>query len=265
MNSSVMATETLKLRSRRGSLLALMNSSTSGWSTRKIPMLAPRRTPPCRIASVAVLNTSMNETGPDATPMVERTTSPDGRSRENAKPVPPPVCWIIAAHFTASKISGIASPTGSTKHADSCPTACRRSSASASSAETRAAPSRRRISLPTRRRRRCGAPRPPRPPARRDEAAHPASRRRARPRRATDSVAPRPSAHCPSTEWTYAMQPEAASSQPKTEHPHSQASHQKYFFVRARNFSGEPTISLSHGGRCIDAERILDRIGAGDR
>ena len=84
-------------------------------------MLAPRRTPPCRIASVAVLNTSMNETGPEATPMVDATTSPDGRSRENEKPVPPPVCWIIAAHFTASKISGIASPTGSTKHADSWP------------------------------------------------------------------------------------------------------------------------------------------------
>ena len=75
-------------------------------------MLAPRRTPPCRIASVAVLNTSMNDTGPDAIPIVERTTSPEGRSRENEKPVPPPVCWIIAAHFTASKISGIASPTG---------------------------------------------------------------------------------------------------------------------------------------------------------
>ncbi len=73
------------------------------------------------MASVAVLNTSMNETGPDATPMVERTTSPDGRRRENAKPVPPPVCWIIAAHFTASKISGMASPTGSTKQAESCP------------------------------------------------------------------------------------------------------------------------------------------------
>jgi hypothetical protein len=32
----------------------------------------------------------MNETGPDATPMVERTTSPDGRRRLKPKPVPPP-------------------------------------------------------------------------------------------------------------------------------------------------------------------------------
>ena len=47
--------------------------------------------------------------------------SPDGRSRENENPVPPPVCWIIAAHFTASKISGIESLTGRTKQADSMP------------------------------------------------------------------------------------------------------------------------------------------------
>ncbi len=38
----------------------------------------------------------MNETGPLATPDVERTKSPDGRSRLNAKPVPPPD-WCTSA------------------------------------------------------------------------------------------------------------------------------------------------------------------------
>ena len=59
-------------------------------------MFAPRRVPPCLIASVAASNTFMNETGPLATPMVLRTRSFAGRRRENAKPVPPPDLWIIA-------------------------------------------------------------------------------------------------------------------------------------------------------------------------
>ena len=84
-------------------------------------MLAPRRVPPCLMASVALLKTSMNGSGPDAALCVEATRSPAGRSRENANPVPPPVIWITAAHFTASKISCIESPTGTTKHAASCP------------------------------------------------------------------------------------------------------------------------------------------------
>jgi hypothetical protein len=84
-------------------------------------MLAPRRVPPWRIASVAALNTSMKETGPEATPRVEATRSPAGRRRLKAKPVPPPLIWIIAAHFTASKIPGMESSTGRTKQAESCP------------------------------------------------------------------------------------------------------------------------------------------------
>ncbi len=53
-------------------------------------MFAPRRMPPCFTASVAALNTRRNETGPDARPPVDFTTSFFGRSRENAYPVPPP-------------------------------------------------------------------------------------------------------------------------------------------------------------------------------
>ena len=90
MNSSVTATEMLKLTSVRMSPLTVMNCSMSGWLTARMPMLAPRRVPPCLIASVAESNTFKNETGPDATPIVERTRSPAGLRRENAKPVPPP-------------------------------------------------------------------------------------------------------------------------------------------------------------------------------
>ena len=36
-------------------------------------MLAPRRVPPCFTASVDASYSFMNETGPDATPVVERT------------------------------------------------------------------------------------------------------------------------------------------------------------------------------------------------
>jgi hypothetical protein len=77
-------------------------------------MLAPRRVPPCLTASVALLNTRRNETGPDARPPVEATRSSLGRRRENAKPVPPPDLWMMAAALTESKISSIESPTGST-------------------------------------------------------------------------------------------------------------------------------------------------------
>jgi hypothetical protein len=59
-------------------------------------MLAPRRVPPCFTTSVDASYSDMNDTGPDATPMVERTTSFLGRRRENEKPVPPPD-WCTSA------------------------------------------------------------------------------------------------------------------------------------------------------------------------
>jgi len=55
-----------------------------------MPMLAPRRVPPCFTTSVEASYSFINETGPDATPIVERTTSFLGRSREKENPVPPP-------------------------------------------------------------------------------------------------------------------------------------------------------------------------------
>ena len=84
-------------------------------------MLAPRRVPPCLMVSVAMSNTRMKESGPLEMPVVELTTSLAGRRRENEKPVPPPDLWIRAVNLTASKISSMESPTGRTKHAESCP------------------------------------------------------------------------------------------------------------------------------------------------
>ena len=83
-------------------------------------MLAPRRVPPCLTASVAWLNTRMNETGPDETPCVERTWSPAGRRREKENPVPPPDLWMMAVSRTAPKIESMESAIGRTKQAESC-------------------------------------------------------------------------------------------------------------------------------------------------
>ena len=108
----------LKLVISELSDLHLINEIISGWSTRSMPILAPRLVPPCLTASVAVLNTFIKLTGPDATPPVESTVEPKGRSLENEKPVPPPLLCISAAFLTESNISTIESPTGNTKHAD---------------------------------------------------------------------------------------------------------------------------------------------------
>src|SRR3989441_7226425 len=80
MNASVTATEMLKFVTWVRSSLQVMNSRMSGWSTRRIPMLAPRRVPPCFTTSVEASYSFMKETGPEATPIVERTTS---RSEEH--------------------------------------------------------------------------------------------------------------------------------------------------------------------------------------
>ena len=51
-------------------------------------MFAPLRFPPCLIAFVAVSNTSIKETTPEATPFVDFTALPSERKEENEKPVP---------------------------------------------------------------------------------------------------------------------------------------------------------------------------------
>ena len=102
MNASVTATEILKFVILVVSSLQVMNSTISGWSTRNIPMFAPRRVPPCLTTSVEESYSDMKETGPDATPMVERTTSFLGRILEKLKPVPPPDWWTNAMFLSVS-------------------------------------------------------------------------------------------------------------------------------------------------------------------
>ena len=84
-------------------------------------MLAPRLVPPCLTASVAALKTSMNDTGPEETPIVDLTTLLRGLSFENENPVPPPDLWIKAVFLTVSKIPSKESSTGNTKQAANCP------------------------------------------------------------------------------------------------------------------------------------------------
>ena len=121
INTSVIATDRLKLFNWALLSFAWIKSRISGWSTLSIPIFAPLLVPPCFIASVAESKTVINEMGPDEIPFVEPTISPFGLRFENEKPVPPPDLCIIAAFFTASKIDSIESSTGRTKQADSCP------------------------------------------------------------------------------------------------------------------------------------------------
>ncbi|MBA7675283.1 hypothetical protein ES703_83513 [subsurface metagenome] len=121
INSVVTATERLKLVKAAGSSLASMKFIISGWSTLRIAMFAPRRIPPCLITSVAVSKARMKETGPLATPPVEPTLSCSGLNLEKENPVPPPLLWMRAVFFTASKIDSIESSTGRTKQAESWP------------------------------------------------------------------------------------------------------------------------------------------------
>ncbi len=90
MKASVSPTDMLKLFSSELVFLQLMNSMISGWSTRRMAILAPLLVPPCLTCSVAVLKIFMKETGPDAIPPVVPTMLFLGLNLENEKPVPPP-------------------------------------------------------------------------------------------------------------------------------------------------------------------------------
>ena len=53
------ATDTLKFDQRPGLRLAVMNSSTSGWSMRSTPIWAPRREPALSTVAQELSKTSM--------------------------------------------------------------------------------------------------------------------------------------------------------------------------------------------------------------
>ena len=91
INASVTETEILKFVNSPSVLFMRIKSRISGWSMRRIPILAPRLAPPCFMTSVAVLYIFIKETGPLAMPPVEWTTSDLGLNLEKENPVPPPL------------------------------------------------------------------------------------------------------------------------------------------------------------------------------
>ncbi|HZL98549.1 MAG TPA: hypothetical protein VFB91_07605 [Terriglobales bacterium] len=92
MKASVIRTETLALRTcrRSGSLLTVMNSRMSGWSTRVVIIRAPRRPLEPPMTPVTVENTSMKLTEPELSMPALRTRAPQGRSTSMFVPTPPP-------------------------------------------------------------------------------------------------------------------------------------------------------------------------------
>ena len=85
-----------------------------------MPMLAPRRTPPCFTVSVVVLKMFMNETGPRR----RRAWSAPSRRRAQlleGEAVPPPVWWMMAASVAVFMMPAMESGTSRTKQAASCP------------------------------------------------------------------------------------------------------------------------------------------------
>ncbi len=66
MNGSVTRTDRLNIRSRAGSRLASTKSSMSGWSQRSVAIMAPRREPALMMVRHMASQTSMNDSGPEA-------------------------------------------------------------------------------------------------------------------------------------------------------------------------------------------------------
>ena len=79
MKASVTSTETLNMRSRAASDLAVMKSSMSGWSQRIVAIIAPRRLPADMMVRHIASQTSMKDSGPEASAATPLTTAPRGR------------------------------------------------------------------------------------------------------------------------------------------------------------------------------------------
>jgi hypothetical protein len=73
------------------------NSTTSGWSTRRVIMRAPRRPSTEPMTPVRALNTSMKLTGPLATSPALAVADPRGRRTSTLVPTPPPAAYVRAA------------------------------------------------------------------------------------------------------------------------------------------------------------------------
>ena len=89
-----------------------MKARMSGWSTRMMPMLAPRRNAPCWMASVTPESIFRKDSGPSVVPPEERTIEPLGRSRDRSMPVPPPARCTRAICRAVAMMSSIESSSG---------------------------------------------------------------------------------------------------------------------------------------------------------
>src|SRR3954452_18413523 len=97
-----------------------MNSSTSGWSTSRMTILAARRVaPPDLIVPALASAPRMNDTGPDAVPPLD-SSSFDERMRERVRPAPEPPLKIRPSSRYQLRIESIVSSTARMKHAETC-------------------------------------------------------------------------------------------------------------------------------------------------
>src|SRR6201996_8563742 len=136
MNSSVTRTELLafwycvewlsapasrRTRALRSSIaLHQMKSSTSGWSTSRITILAARRVlPPDLMVPAEASAPRMKLTGPEAVPP-ECSSSFEERMRERLRPAPEPPLKMRPSSRYQFRIDSISSSTDRMKHAEHC-------------------------------------------------------------------------------------------------------------------------------------------------
>ncbi len=109
MKASVTSTERLKWLSTPCWRLAAMNASISGWSQRKVAIMAPRRAPVDWMVAHIASHTAMKETGPEAMLPAMQAGKPRGRRVEKSYPTPPPCCMVTAPSCRARKMPGMES------------------------------------------------------------------------------------------------------------------------------------------------------------
>src|SRR5256714_14322159 len=100
--------------------LVSTNSTTSGWSTSRMTILAARRVAPPDLMVPALASAPrMKLTGPDAVPPLE-SSSLDERMRDRLTPEPEPPLKIRPSSLYQSRIESIESSTARMKHAETC-------------------------------------------------------------------------------------------------------------------------------------------------
>ena len=97
-----------------------MNSTTSGWSTSRMTILAARRVAPPDLMVPALASAPrMKLTGPEAVPPLD-SSSRDERMRDRFTPEPEPPLKIRPSSLYQSRIESIESSTARMKQADTC-------------------------------------------------------------------------------------------------------------------------------------------------